>query len=90
MATAEAPRLRKRVRGELKSVRNAVRRLTGALAELERIESVDRFGDYVVEPDEELDADLEEEVVSMLHMAREDHPNQRLEVIFIAQIPENP
>lgn len=85
MAVADAPQLRSRVGGELKSFRNAVRRLLPALLELERVETVDRFGNFVIEPDEELDPTLEQDLVSMLRMARKDHPGQEIEVVVIAR-----
>lgn len=85
MAMADAPQLRSRVGGELKSVRNAVRRLLPALAELERVETVDRFGKFVIEPEEGLDQGVEQDLISMLRMARKDHPGQEIEVVVIAR-----
>jgi hypothetical protein len=85
MAVADAPQLRSKVAGEVKSTRNALRRLLPALNELLRVETVDRFGKFVIEPDEELDQTLEQDLVSMLRMARKDHPGQEIEVVVIAR-----
>lgn len=66
-------------------MRNGVRALLPLLAELERVETVDRFGKFVIEPDEELDSGVEQDLVSMLRMARRDHPGQEIEVVVIAR-----
>lgn len=80
-----APQLRRRVRGELKRARNAVRALGSSLSELDRVETVDRFGEFVIETDEPIDGQVQEELVSMLQMARNDHPGQQIEVVVIAR-----
>lgn len=80
-----APQLRRRVRGELKRARNAVRALGASLAELDDVETVDRFGKFIIEADEELESGVEQDLVSMLRMARKDYPGQELEVVVIAR-----
>lgn len=72
------------MRGELKRARNAVRALGASLAELDSVETVDRFGTFIVEADEELEAGMEQDLVSMLRLARSDHPGQQIEVVVIA------
>ena len=49
------PRLRRQVRHELGRVRSGARKLAQALAELERIESTDSFGTYLIEEDQDID-----------------------------------
>lgn len=82
MAVAEKPALRQRGIGEVRRLRNAVRAALPVLTELERVESVDRFGRYVVQPDEE---PVTDELQSFLQLARDDHPGQELEIIVIAR-----
>lgn len=84
MAMADAPQLKRRVRGEVKRARNAIRALGSSLAELEKVETADRFGTFVIEPDESIQ-EVESDLGSMLHIAREDHPGQQIEVVVIAR-----
>lgn len=86
MAMADAsPKLKRRVRGEVKRARNAIRALGASLAELERIETADRFGEFVVDANEVVDEETEQQLVTMLQLARKDHPGQRIEVVVIAR-----
>lgn len=73
----------------MKRLRNAVAEALPVLAELERVETVDRFGTFTIEPWEELDGRMEQDLVSMLRMARRDHPGQEIEVVVIARQTED-
>ena len=69
---------------ELKRIQRTAREALRAVRDFESEVGGDLYGQIVVEEDEEIDAELLEDIQGMLRLARQNYPSHEIRLIVVA------